>query len=149
LPAITPSKKKLFLKSPKKFPNFYLHIQPAKMEYDDPRLFDGIRFFLAGFDPIKHQEVKSKIVSKGGVYVAKYPSDCTHVIIHEIILDDPVCVAARRDKKILVSSLWIDHSIDAGVLVDAYNVSSLTHNLLKCLHVFVSVICCSSLVVFI
>ncbi|XP_074316628.1 BRCT domain-containing protein At4g02110-like [Silene latifolia] len=92
------------------------------MEYDDPRLFDGIRFFLAGFDPIKHQEVKSKIVSKGGVYVAKYPSDCTHVIVHELILDDPICVAARRDKKILVSSLWIDHSIDTGVLVDGYNI---------------------------
>ncbi|KAL7584700.1 hypothetical protein Lser_V15G45056 [Lactuca serriola] len=32
--------------------------------------------------------------------------------------DDPVCVAARRDGKILVSGIWADHSFDIGVPVD-------------------------------
>ncbi|KAL4572166.1 hypothetical protein LXL04_018935 [Taraxacum kok-saghyz] len=36
--------------------------------------------------------------------------------------DDPICVAARGDGKILVSGLWADHSFDVGVPVDPTSV---------------------------
>lgn len=37
--------------------------------------------------------------------------------------EDPVCVAARNDGKILVTELWIDVSLDIGMLADAKRVS--------------------------
>ncbi|XP_074267964.1 BRCT domain-containing protein At4g02110-like [Silene latifolia] len=86
----------------------------ATMEFDYPNLFQGIRFHLAGFDPQMHDQVKLKIVSCGGVYVAENSSDCTHVIVYNLLLDDPICVAARRDGTALVTSTWIDHSLIAG-----------------------------------
>ncbi|XP_035830267.1 BRCT domain-containing protein At4g02110 isoform X3 [Helianthus annuus] len=61
--------------------------------FDRPsQVFNGIRFVLLGYDPLKNSQ------------------------------DDPVCVAARRDGKILVSSLWADHSFDVGAPVDVTSV---------------------------
>ena len=40
--------------------------------------------------------------------------------------DDPVCVAAREGGKKVVNELWVDDSLDAGVIADAYRVSSAT-----------------------
>lgn len=40
--------------------------------------------------------------------------------------DDPVCVAAIKDGKILVTSLWADHSLEAGGPVETDNVSFCT-----------------------
>jgi hypothetical protein len=37
--------------------------------------------------------------------------------------DDPVCVAARRGGKKVVTELWVDDSLDAGVMADADRVS--------------------------
>ncbi|KAJ0798393.1 putative BRCT domain-containing protein [Helianthus annuus] len=66
--------------------------------FDRPsQVFNGIRFVLLGYDPLKNSQ------------------------------DDPVCVAARRDGKILVSSLWADHSFDVGAPVDVTSVSTLIH----------------------
>ncbi|KAJ0797148.1 putative BRCT domain-containing protein [Helianthus annuus] len=56
--------------------------------------------------------VSLKFVNGEAVNVGKYGPNCTHVI------DDLVCVATRRDGKILVSSLWADHSFDVGAPVD-------------------------------
>ncbi|KAK9747632.1 hypothetical protein RND81_02G004400 [Saponaria officinalis] len=92
------------------------------MDYEDPTLFEGIRFYLAGFNPLSHEQVKSKIVSCGGVYVANYSPDCTHVIVYNLLRDDPICVAARRDGKALVTDLWITHSFEAGMLADTSSV---------------------------
>ncbi|KAL9239749.1 hypothetical protein vseg_014042 [Gypsophila vaccaria] len=92
------------------------------MDYEDPTLFDGIRFHLAGFDPISHSQVKSRIVCCGGVYVANYSPLCTHVIVYNLLLDDPICVAAKRDEKALVTDLWITHSFEAGMLADTSSV---------------------------
>jgi len=36
--------------------------------------------------------------------------------------DDPVCVAAREDGKMLVTALWVEHSADVGMPVDATSV---------------------------
>ncbi|KAI9109107.1 hypothetical protein K1719_019730 [Acacia pycnantha] len=36
--------------------------------------------------------------------------------------DDPICVAARNDGKTLVTALWVDHSVDTGMPVDATSV---------------------------
>ncbi|KAL9242974.1 hypothetical protein vseg_016921 [Gypsophila vaccaria] len=92
------------------------------MEYEDPTLFEGVRFYLAGFTPLTHDQVKSTLVSKGGVYVANYSDDCTHVVVQDLVLDDPICVAAIRDKKALVTTLWVEHSLDAGELLDVSNI---------------------------
>ncbi|PWA54478.1 BRCT domain, Zinc finger, RING/FYVE/PHD-type [Artemisia annua] len=77
-------------------------------------LFAGIRFVLFGYDPITRAQVSRKLVSGGAVDAGIYSADCTHVIVNNIEYDDPVCVAARRDGKILVSGLWVDHSFDVG-----------------------------------
>lgn len=84
--------------------------------------FSGIRFVLFGFNPSRHQQVKSKLVSVGGVDAGQYGPDCTHVIVHNTVYDDPVCVTARKDGKRLVTSLWLDHSLDVGEPVDATNI---------------------------
>ncbi|KAI3741758.1 hypothetical protein L1987_59434 [Smallanthus sonchifolius] len=64
--------------------------------------------------------VSRKLVSGGGVDAGQYGPNCTHVIVDK--LDDPLCVAARQDGKILVSSLWVDHSFDVGAPVDTTSV---------------------------
>ena len=37
--------------------------------------------------------------------------------------DDPICVAAQTDGKVLVTGLWVDHSFDIGMPVDPTSVS--------------------------
>ncbi|GJY35552.1 BRCT domain-containing protein [Tanacetum coccineum] len=84
-------------------------------------LFAGIRFVLFGYDPISRAQVSRKLVSGGAIDAGIYSADCTHVIVNNIEYDDPVCVAARRDGKVLVSGLWVEHSFDVGgpVLTDS------------------------------
>ncbi|KAK1408923.1 hypothetical protein QVD17_41085 [Tagetes erecta] len=86
------------------------------------QVFNGIQFVLLGFDPINKSEVSRKLVNGGGVNAGQYGPSCTHVIVDKLVYDDPLCVAARRDGKILVSSLWVDHSFDVGAPVDTTSV---------------------------
>lgn len=46
-----------------------------------------------------------------------------------VLQDDPVCVAARNDGKLLVTGLWVDHRYDSGLLADATSVGSLLNYL--------------------
>ncbi|KAJ8558510.1 hypothetical protein K7X08_034039 [Anisodus acutangulus] len=66
--------------------------------------------------------IRSKLLEGGGVDENRYGPDCTHLIVDSIIYDDPVCVAARRDGKIVVTSLWVTHSFDVGMPVDHHSV---------------------------
>ncbi|CAM8930809.1 unnamed protein product [Rhodiola kirilowii] len=84
----------------------------------DPKPFDGVRFVLLGFDYDTQSEVRLKLVSGGGEDIGSYSPDCTHVIVDKCVYDDPTCVAARSDGKILVTGLWVDHSYDIGMPVD-------------------------------
>ncbi|KAL8191984.1 hypothetical protein R6Q57_028105 [Mikania cordata] len=86
------------------------------------QVFRGIRFVLLGFDSINKSQVSRKLVICGGVDAGQYGPDCTHVIVDKLVYDDPLCVAARHDEKILVSSLWVDHSFDVGAPVDTTSV---------------------------
>lgn len=79
--------------------------------------FLGVHFVLFGFDPVHKREVRSKLVNGGGVDVGRYGQNCTHVVVDKLVYDDPVCVAARNDGKMLVTSLWVDHSFDTGMPV--------------------------------
>nr|GMD63976.1 BRCT domain-containing protein [Ipomoea batatas] len=91
--------------------------------HDDPsKAFIGVRFVLFGFDPVKKEQVRSKLLDGGGVDVSRYCPDCTHVIVDKIVYDDPMCVSARRDGKTVVNSLWVDHSSEVGMLVDPASV---------------------------
>ncbi|KAJ4727782.1 BRCT domain-containing protein [Melia azedarach] len=93
------------------------------MEIDAPsKPFIGVRFVLFGFDPINERQVRSKLIDGGGVDVGLCSQSCTHVIVEKIVFDDPVCVAARTDGKTLVTSLWVDHSFDIGMPVDATSI---------------------------
>ncbi|XP_044501897.1 BRCT domain-containing protein At4g02110-like [Mangifera indica] len=93
------------------------------MEIDSrSKPFLGVRFALFGFDPINEHQVRSKLVHGGGVDVGRYGQNCTHVIVDRIIYDDPICVAARNDGKTIITSLWVDHSYDVGMTVDANSV---------------------------
>nr|XP_043621838.1 BRCT domain-containing protein At4g02110 [Erigeron canadensis] len=86
------------------------------------QLFAGIRFFLLGFDPINKSEVSRKLVNGGGVDAGQYGPTCTHVIVDKAIYDDPICVAARRDGKIVVLALWVDVCLDHGFLLDVTSI---------------------------
>ncbi|GFQ02446.1 brct domain-containing protein at4g02110 [Phtheirospermum japonicum] len=91
--------------------------------YDDPsKTFIGVRFVLLGFDSIKEQKVRLKLLECGGIDAANYGPDCNHVIVDKLVYDDPMCVAARRDGKTLVNGLWVDHSFDVGMPVDPSSV---------------------------
>lgn len=93
------------------------------MEIDyQSKPFIGVRFVLFGFDPVNERQVRSKLIDGGGVDVGLYTQSCTHVIVDKIVFDDPVCVAARADGKTLVTSLWVDHSFDIGMPVDAASI---------------------------
>ena len=87
----------------------------------------------------------------GAVDEGQCNGSCTHVIVNEIsyvsfqfslfspllfglklkdefffflcVQDDPVCVAARNDGKTVVTALWVDHSADIGMPLDAASVS--------------------------
>ncbi|XP_016441021.1 BRCT domain-containing protein At4g02110-like isoform X1 [Nicotiana tabacum] len=85
---------------------------------DFSRIFIGVRFVLSGFDSLRKEQIRSKLLEGGGVDAREYGPDCTHLIVDRIVYDDPICVAARRDGKVLVTSLWVEHSFDVGMAVD-------------------------------
>ncbi|KAL8094514.1 hypothetical protein AgCh_036154 [Apium graveolens] len=87
-----------------------------------PNIFHGVRFILCGFDPISKSQVYNKLVQGGAVDVGQYGPRVTHVVVDNLTYDDPVCVAAREDGKILVNGLWVGHSFDAGMSADHANV---------------------------
>ncbi|KAL7112541.1 hypothetical protein ACP275_04G008600 [Erythranthe tilingii] len=93
------------------------------LEYDDPsKTFHGVRFILLGFDSDKEDEIRSKLLEGGGVDAVNYGLGCNYVIVDKLVYGDPVCIAARRDGKRLVTSLWVDHSSDVGMPVDHISV---------------------------
>ncbi|KAJ1402419.1 Zinc finger, PHD-type [Sesbania bispinosa] len=86
------------------------------------RVFRGVHFVLFGFDPVNESKIRFKLVNGGGVDLGHYSASCTHVIVDKITYDDAVCVAARKDRKTLVTALWVEHSADIGMPVDATSV---------------------------
>ncbi|KAG0497360.1 hypothetical protein HPP92_002051 [Vanilla planifolia] len=86
------------------------------------KLFDGVRFVLFGFDSVSESQYRSELMNGGGIDVGRYDSSCTHVIVSGRVYDDPVCVLASNDGKILVTELWIDDSLNFGMLADSTKV---------------------------
>ncbi|GAU30094.1 hypothetical protein TSUD_38900 [Trifolium subterraneum] len=86
------------------------------------RIFRGVHFALFGFDPHTESQIRFKLVNGGGIDVGKNNGSCTHVIVDNIAYDNPVCIAARNDGKTLVTALWVEHSADIGMPVDANSV---------------------------
>ncbi|PAN15560.1 hypothetical protein PAHAL_2G497700 [Panicum hallii] len=85
----------------------------------DARLFAGVRFALYGFNTLSESQYRLEIVRCGGVDVGDWDGDCTHVIVSDTLYDDPVCVAARKDKKKVVTEQWVEDSFELGELADA------------------------------
>ncbi|KAJ1699299.1 hypothetical protein LUZ63_007811 [Rhynchospora breviuscula] len=81
-------------------------------------VFSGVRFVLLGFDSVSEEQYRSEIIQKGGVDLGKYDPSCTHVIVCGRVYDDPMCVMARDNGKIVVTETWVDDSLDLGVLAD-------------------------------
>ncbi|WOG87272.1 hypothetical protein DCAR_0206495 [Daucus carota subsp. sativus] len=81
------------------------------------QVFSDVRFVLLGFDLLNKTRVLSLLVSGGGVDAGQYGPDCTHVIVDNLLYDDPPCVAARNDGKALVNGLWVAHSFELGMAV--------------------------------
>ncbi|GMI98875.1 hypothetical protein HRI_003556800 [Hibiscus trionum] len=93
------------------------------LDSDTPsKAFLGVRFCLYGFDPVNEHKVGVKLIDGGGVGVDQYTQNCTHLIVDKIVYDDPACVAARNDGKTVVTGLWVDHSFDIGMPVDATSI---------------------------
>ncbi|KAF3652102.1 Inositol phosphorylceramide glucuronosyltransferase 1 [Capsicum annuum] len=62
--------------------------------------------------------IRSKLLEGGGVDVIEYGPDCTYFIVDRTVYDDLICVATRRDGKVLVTNLWVEHNFDVGMAVD-------------------------------
>ncbi|XP_039001276.1 BRCT domain-containing protein At4g02110-like isoform X2 [Hibiscus syriacus] len=93
------------------------------LESDTPsKTFLGVRFCLYGFDPVNEHEVRVKLITGGGVGVGQCNQNCTHLIVDKIVYDDPVCVDALNDGKTVVTGLWVDHSFDVGMPLDATSI---------------------------
>ncbi|XP_009616220.1 BRCT domain-containing protein At4g02110-like isoform X1 [Nicotiana tomentosiformis] len=93
------------------------------MLYEDrSKIFIGVRFVLVGFDPLRKGKIRLKLLEGGGVDVSGYGPDCTHLIVDSIVYDDPICLAARQDGKIIVTSLWVEHSYDVGMPFDHHSI---------------------------
>ncbi|KAL0927829.1 hypothetical protein M5K25_002043 [Dendrobium thyrsiflorum] len=86
------------------------------------KIFTGVRFVLFGFDSVSEGQYRSELVDRGGVDVGCYDSSCTHVVVSGRVFDEPICVAARNDGKILVTEMWIDDSLGFGMLADSTKV---------------------------
>ncbi|BAT03325.1 Os07g0690100 [Oryza sativa Japonica Group] len=86
---------------------------------DNRRLFAGVRFALLGFDPVSESQYRSEMVQRGGVDAGAYGAGCTHLIVCDLLYDNPICVAARKDGTKVVSEQWVDDSLDLGEMADA------------------------------
>ncbi|XP_047065268.1 uncharacterized protein LOC124673187 [Lolium rigidum] len=86
----------------------------------DGLLFAGVRFALVGFDPVTESQYRADMVERGGADAGGYgEAGCTHVVVFGLVYDDPVCVAARGAGKKVVTELWVDDTLDTGVMADA------------------------------
>nr|XP_034579993.1 BRCT domain-containing protein At4g02110 [Setaria viridis] len=85
----------------------------------EARLFAGVRFALYGFNTVSESQYRLEIERCGGVHAGAWDGDCTHVIVSGTLYDDPVCVAARKDKKKVVTEHWVEDSFELGELADA------------------------------
>ncbi|KAG2541393.1 hypothetical protein PVAP13_9NG678500 [Panicum virgatum] len=85
----------------------------------DNHLFDGVRFFLVGFEGDVASQYRLEMERHGGVDAGPSGNGCTHVVVSNLFYDDPTCVAARAEGKKVVSEQWVEDSLDHGVLADA------------------------------
>nr|XP_051213510.1 BRCT domain-containing protein At4g02110-like isoform X4 [Lolium perenne]XP_051213511.1 BRCT domain-containing protein At4g02110-like isoform X5 [Lolium perenne] len=86
----------------------------------DGLLFAGVRFALAGFDPVTESQYRADMVERGGADAGGHgEAGCTHVVVFGLVYDDPVCVAARGGGKKVVTELWVDDTLDTGAMADA------------------------------
>ncbi|KAL6896826.1 hypothetical protein ACP4OV_007398 [Aristida adscensionis] len=85
----------------------------------DPHLFAGVRFALLGFDALTESQLRLEMARCGGAGAGARDADCTHVIVGGILYDDPVCVAARKNGKKVVTEAWVEDSLELGELADA------------------------------
>ncbi|ERN16768.1 BRCT domain-containing protein At4g02110 isoform X1 [Amborella trichopoda] len=92
---------------------------PQAINDGNSQLFSGVRFVLFGFDEAAQIQYQSELENGGAIDVSPYNSSCTHVIVHRLTYNDPVCVEARHDGKTLVSALWVEDSLEFGKLADA------------------------------
>ncbi|KAJ3699780.1 hypothetical protein LUZ61_003485 [Rhynchospora tenuis] len=90
----------------------------SRGELSPNSVFSGVRFVLLGFDSVSEEQYRSEIIQRGGVDLGKYDPTCTHVVVCGRIYDDPMCVMARDNGKIVVTETWVDDSLDSGVLAD-------------------------------
>ncbi|RLN38618.1 BRCT domain-containing protein [Panicum miliaceum] len=85
----------------------------------DEHLFDGVRFFLVGFESEVASQYRLEMERRGGADAGPSGNGCTHVVVSNLFYDDPMCVAARAEGKKVVSEPWVEDSLDCGELADA------------------------------
>ncbi|KAL2612988.1 hypothetical protein R1flu_024680 [Riccia fluitans] len=91
-------------------------------EDEESGIFYGVRFLLAGFEPAHENQFIEVLEANGGVNTGTYDSSCTHVIVSNLGYDDPICAAARKDSKALVTDAWVADCLDSDALADVNHV---------------------------
>ncbi|CAN6313071.1 unnamed protein product [Urochloa humidicola] len=92
---------------------------PSTDDEIDEHLFDGVHFFLVGFESDVEFLYRSEMERRGGAAAGSSGNGCTHVVVSNLVYDDPTCVAAREEGKKVVNGFWVDDSLENGVLADA------------------------------
>ncbi|XP_024527911.1 BRCT domain-containing protein At4g02110 [Selaginella moellendorffii] len=85
-------------------------------------LFRGVRFFLSGFDRAEECQFIDALEQHGSSNAGQYSSSCSHVIVSQHTYDDPICAAARKDGKVLVTKSWVLDSLEQCELKNANSV---------------------------
>ncbi|KAL3691050.1 hypothetical protein R1sor_004701 [Riccia sorocarpa] len=90
----------------------------SQEEGEESCIFSGVHFLLAGFEAAYENQFIEELEANGGVNAGTYSSTCTHVIVSNLSYDDPICAAARKDGKALVTEAWVADCLDNDSLAD-------------------------------
>eukprot|EP00850_Spirogloea_muscicola_P016092 SM000128S26225 [mRNA] locus=s128:278602:283957:+ [translate_table: standard] len=62
-------------------------------------------------------QVAATIKEHGGNVLSRYDTSCSHVIVFNLALGDPICMAAKKDRKVLVTNRWVEDCLTAKMAI--------------------------------
>eukprot|EP00850_Spirogloea_muscicola_P003771 SM000015S01271 [mRNA] locus=s15:934093:940115:- [translate_table: standard] len=84
---------------------------------DGGAVFRGVTAVLAGFTELTERQVAATIREHGGNVLSRYDTACSHVIVFNLALGDPICMAAKKDGKVLVTNRWLEDCLTAKMAI--------------------------------
>eukprot|EP00850_Spirogloea_muscicola_P019053 SM000182S03943 [mRNA] locus=s182:90344:95712:- [translate_table: standard] len=89
----------------------------AAVAADGGGIFGGVTAVLAGFTELTERQVAATIREHDGNVLSRYDTSCSHVIVCNLALGDPICMAAKKDGKVLVTNRWVEDCLTAKMAI--------------------------------